>query len=115
MQCVEQCDGPNPVRYEQPVWQSLNMFIGDLGCTSWFYLSYPSIHLSIYLHLPCSCSLRRTNERERHNCSSGLLIPHSSPPPPRRFHSRALHSRIHPVEKVPHSAASSSESSQRSR
>ena len=35
MQCVEQCDDPNPanhVAYEQPVWQSLNMFIGELGC-----------------------------------------------------------------------------------
>jgi len=37
MQCVERCDDPNPanhVRYEQPVWQSLNMFLGELGCTS---------------------------------------------------------------------------------
>lgn len=36
MQCVERCDDPNPanhVVYEQPVWQTLNMFIGELGCT----------------------------------------------------------------------------------
>jgi hypothetical protein len=48
MQCVERCDDPNPakrVTYEQPVWQSLNMFIGELGCT---YGSYPSIHPSIH-------------------------------------------------------------------
>jgi hypothetical protein len=36
MQCVERCDDPNPanhVTYEQPVWQSLNMFLGELGCS----------------------------------------------------------------------------------
>ena len=40
MQCVERCDDPNPanhVVYEQPVWQSLNMFIGELGCTYRFH------------------------------------------------------------------------------
>ena len=29
MQCVENCDDPNPARrvlYEQPVWQTLQMF-----------------------------------------------------------------------------------------
>src|SRR6266404_1200757 len=44
MQCVERCDDPDPanhVAYEQPVWQSLNMFIGELGCTYQFTLRHP--------------------------------------------------------------------------
>ncbi|KAI0055491.1 hypothetical protein BV25DRAFT_1815505 [Artomyces pyxidatus] len=32
MQCVEDCDGPNPVLYEQPVWQTLQMFLGEMLC-----------------------------------------------------------------------------------
>ncbi|KAI0086329.1 hypothetical protein BDY19DRAFT_960848 [Irpex rosettiformis] len=35
MQCVENCDDPNPRRhvlYEQPVWQTLQMFIGEMFC-----------------------------------------------------------------------------------
>lgn len=40
MQCVENCDDHDVskhVLYEQPVWQSMNMFVGELGvCTSCF-------------------------------------------------------------------------------
>lgn len=44
MLCVENCADPdvrNHVVYEQPVWQSLNMFVGEMGCfipliISWF-------------------------------------------------------------------------------
>ncbi|KDQ12303.1 hypothetical protein BOTBODRAFT_67501 [Botryobasidium botryosum FD-172 SS1] len=35
MQCVENCDDPNPAKhvlFEQPVWQTLQMFVGELGC-----------------------------------------------------------------------------------
>ncbi|KAF9566265.1 hypothetical protein CPC08DRAFT_682585 [Agrocybe pediades] len=35
MQCVENCSDPNPrnhVLYEQPVWQSLQMFVGEMLC-----------------------------------------------------------------------------------
>jgi hypothetical protein len=35
MQCVENCSDPDPAKrvyYEQPVWQTLHMFIGELGC-----------------------------------------------------------------------------------
>ncbi|KAF9246475.1 hypothetical protein BU15DRAFT_40047 [Melanogaster broomeanus] len=35
MQCVENCDDPDPrnhVLYEQPVWQSLQMFLGEMLC-----------------------------------------------------------------------------------
>ncbi|KAG6335152.1 hypothetical protein ID866_3936 [Astraeus odoratus] len=35
MQCVENCDDPNPanhVLFEQPVWQTLQMFIGEMFC-----------------------------------------------------------------------------------
>ncbi|KAH9484048.1 Solute carrier family 35 member F6 [Psilocybe cubensis] len=35
MQCVENCSDPNPanhVLYEQPVWQTLQMFIGEMLC-----------------------------------------------------------------------------------
>jgi hypothetical protein len=35
MQCVENCNDPDlakRVYYEQPVWQTLHMFVGELGC-----------------------------------------------------------------------------------
>ncbi|KAM5539060.1 hypothetical protein V8D89_007283 [Ganoderma adspersum] len=35
MQCVENCDDPNPANrmlYEQPVWQTLQMFLGEMLC-----------------------------------------------------------------------------------
>jgi len=35
LQCVENCDDPNPrahVNYEQPVWQTLQMFLGEMLC-----------------------------------------------------------------------------------
>ncbi|KAH9934935.1 uncharacterized protein B0H18DRAFT_927619 [Fomitopsis serialis] len=35
IQCVENCDDPNPARhvlYEQPVWQTLQMFFGEMLC-----------------------------------------------------------------------------------
>ncbi|PIL23824.1 transporter [Ganoderma sinense ZZ0214-1] len=35
MQCVENCDDPNPAKrilYEQPVWQTLQMFFGEMLC-----------------------------------------------------------------------------------
>ncbi|TYJ56468.1 hypothetical protein B9479_002871 [Cryptococcus floricola] len=32
MECVEQCDTSTPIAFEQPVWQTLNMFIGEFGC-----------------------------------------------------------------------------------
>ncbi|KIM49442.1 hypothetical protein M413DRAFT_21666 [Hebeloma cylindrosporum] len=35
MQCVENCNDPNPknhVLYEQPVWQTLQMFVGEMLC-----------------------------------------------------------------------------------
>ncbi|KZT11542.1 uncharacterized protein LAESUDRAFT_720793 [Laetiporus sulphureus 93-53] len=35
MQCVENCDDPNPTKhvlYEQPVWQTLQMFLGEMLC-----------------------------------------------------------------------------------
>nr|GAT43965.1 predicted protein [Mycena chlorophos] len=31
-QCVEDCDGPNPVVFEQPVFQTLQMFLGEMLC-----------------------------------------------------------------------------------
>ncbi|KAI0807203.1 hypothetical protein C8Q74DRAFT_1187396 [Fomes fomentarius] len=35
MQCLENCDGDDPTRrvlYEQPVWQTLQMFLGEMLC-----------------------------------------------------------------------------------
>ncbi|KAF9227866.1 hypothetical protein BS17DRAFT_857417 [Gyrodon lividus] len=35
MQCVENCDDPDPqnyILYEQPVWQTLQMFLGEMLC-----------------------------------------------------------------------------------
>ncbi|KAK9762817.1 hypothetical protein K7432_011090 [Basidiobolus ranarum] len=39
-QCVENCDDPDPSKhhlFEQPVWQTLNMFIGEASCLLAFY------------------------------------------------------------------------------
>ncbi|KAJ7685017.1 hypothetical protein DFH06DRAFT_1157146 [Mycena polygramma] len=32
MQCVEDCSSDHPVLYEQPVWQTLQMFLGEMLC-----------------------------------------------------------------------------------
>lgn len=35
MQCVENCQDPDPskrIYYEQPVWQTVHMFVGELAC-----------------------------------------------------------------------------------
>jgi len=55
MQCVENCDDPDPKRrilYEQPVWQTLQMFLGEMLCflpvlytTVASYWRTPSVHL----------------------------------------------------------------------
>jgi hypothetical protein len=35
MQCVENCDDPKrQILYEQPVWQTLQMFLGEMLCMS---------------------------------------------------------------------------------
>ncbi|KAM7202341.1 hypothetical protein V8F20_004508 [Naviculisporaceae sp. PSN 640] len=31
-QCVRDCDGPKPKHFEQPVIQTLQMFVGEMGC-----------------------------------------------------------------------------------
>ena len=45
MQCVENCgqldDPTTRVYFEQPVWQTLQMFVGELGCTCPPSLSLP--------------------------------------------------------------------------
>ncbi|BGP13750.1 hypothetical protein JCM10213_006419 [Rhodosporidiobolus nylandii] len=41
MQCVENCDAADPTRrqnFEQPVWQTGTMFLGELGCLVAFFL-----------------------------------------------------------------------------
>ncbi|OMJ11598.1 hypothetical protein AYI69_g9772, partial [Smittium culicis] len=38
--CVDNCDDPNPknhLLYSQPVWQTLNMFIGEILCLVVFF------------------------------------------------------------------------------
>ncbi|OMJ17772.1 Solute carrier family 35 member F6 [Smittium culicis] len=40
--CVENCDDPNPknhILYSQPVWQTLNMFIGEVLCLVFFFVA----------------------------------------------------------------------------
>ncbi|TFY51523.1 hypothetical protein EVG20_g10963, partial [Dentipellis fragilis] len=45
MQCVENCDDPDPKKrllYEQPVWQTLQMFLGEMLCflpVLWTYIA----------------------------------------------------------------------------
>lgn len=44
MQCVENCHDPvHQVLYEQPVYQTLQMFLGEMLCT--FHISTLSLHL----------------------------------------------------------------------
>ncbi|CAL1704208.1 unnamed protein product [Somion occarium] len=55
MQCVENCDDPNPthhVLYEQPIWQTLQMFLGEMLCFLPVILTWlnakrrtPAVHL----------------------------------------------------------------------
>ncbi|KAJ6546507.1 hypothetical protein DFH09DRAFT_1171218 [Mycena vulgaris] len=50
MQCVEDCDSNNPVLYEQPVWQTLQMFLGEMLCFlpvlyTWLQSRRQSVHL----------------------------------------------------------------------
>ncbi|KAJ1931613.1 hypothetical protein FBU59_006652, partial [Linderina macrospora] len=40
-QCIRNCADPNPANreyFEQPVWQTLNMFYGEMLCLACFYL-----------------------------------------------------------------------------
>ncbi|KAF9452244.1 hypothetical protein P691DRAFT_697467 [Macrolepiota fuliginosa MF-IS2] len=55
MQCVENCTDPDPTRhvlYEQPVWQTLQMFLGEMLCFlpviyAWLKLKYqPAVQLN---------------------------------------------------------------------
>ncbi|KAJ3326088.1 hypothetical protein HDU76_013020 [Blyttiomyces sp. JEL0837] len=42
LQCVENCDNPDPNthhHFEQPVWQTINMFIGEAMCLVVFYVN----------------------------------------------------------------------------
>lgn len=34
--CVDKCDTDNPIYFEQPMIQTLNMFIGEIMCLFWF-------------------------------------------------------------------------------
>lgn len=76
MQCVENCDDPNPRNwglYEQPVWQTLQMFLGEMLCFlpvlyTWLRSRYRTapVHLSsdsqldspIHLKVPAPEPLR---------------------------------------------------------
>lgn len=43
MACVENCQDPDPLNrrhYEQPLWQTLNMFVGETCCLLVFYATY---------------------------------------------------------------------------
>lgn len=40
MQCVADCDTDHPKRFEQPVLQTLQMFVGEAGCWLVVFLSY---------------------------------------------------------------------------
>ncbi|KAK7466944.1 hypothetical protein VKT23_004008 [Stygiomarasmius scandens] len=56
MQCTENCNDPNPanrVLYEQPVWQTLQMFIGEMFCfIPVIYTWFRSRRQSIQIRLP---------------------------------------------------------------
>jgi hypothetical protein len=56
MQCVENCDDPNrQVLYEQPVWQTLQMFLGEMLCESLIFLILPKCNHSITHRHKASC------------------------------------------------------------
>ncbi|THU99342.1 hypothetical protein K435DRAFT_855761 [Dendrothele bispora CBS 962.96] len=56
MQCTENCDDPDPTKrvlYEQPVWQTLQMFIGEMFCfLPVIYTWLRSRRLSTQIRLP---------------------------------------------------------------
>ncbi|RDB24071.1 Solute carrier family 35 member F6 [Hypsizygus marmoreus] len=56
MQCVENCADPDPLKqvlYEQPVWQTLQMFLGEMLCfLPVFYTWLSTRHQSSSVHLP---------------------------------------------------------------
>ncbi|KAK0210605.1 hypothetical protein DFS33DRAFT_1250905 [Desarmillaria ectypa] len=68
MQCVENCDDPDVshrVLYEQPVWQTLQMFVGEMLCFlpvlyTWIQSRHrtPSIHLDTDSQLGASIPLK---------------------------------------------------------
>ncbi|KAJ3027878.1 UNVERIFIED_CONTAM: hypothetical protein HDU68_002905 [Siphonaria sp. JEL0065] len=39
MQCVRDCESDHPKHFEQPVWQTLTMFVGESGCLAVFLLA----------------------------------------------------------------------------
>ncbi|OMJ08275.1 Solute carrier family 35 member F6 [Smittium culicis] len=51
--CVENCDDPNPknhILYSQPVWQTLNMFIGEVLCLVFFFVAKLYTHFTSKLN-----------------------------------------------------------------
>ena len=65
MQCVEDCD-THPVIFEQPVWQTLQMFIGEMLCTHQYHLlpAFP-LHNHTLGFLPVLYALILTYRRSR--------------------------------------------------
>ncbi|KAA1471279.1 hypothetical protein DENSPDRAFT_837241 [Dentipellis sp. KUC8613] len=55
MQCVENCDDPDPknhLLYEQPVWQTLQMFLGEMLCFLPVLWTYIASRRTSAVHLP---------------------------------------------------------------
>jgi len=73
MQCVENCSDPDPrnhVLYEQPVWQTLQMFLGEMLCfLPVLYTWLRTRRHSAAVHLPSDLE----DERQVH--AKGLLAP----------------------------------------
>ncbi|CAH7669595.1 hypothetical protein PPACK8108_LOCUS4235, partial [Phakopsora pachyrhizi] len=58
-QCVANCDNPDVLThkyFEQPVWQTLNMFIGEFHLINWFKRNYNKVRIE--------------NSRKGYRCSS---------------------------------------------
>ncbi|KAJ7098089.1 hypothetical protein B0H15DRAFT_824055 [Mycena belliarum] len=57
MQCVEDCDSDHPVLYEQPVWQTLQMFLGEMLCFLPVIYTWLRSRRQSSVHLPDDDSL----------------------------------------------------------
>lgn len=60
--CVDKCDTDNPIYFEQPMIQTLNMFLGEIMCLFWF-LFYKSNNQYVLL----------TNEEDVSNNNNNLV------------------------------------------
>ncbi|KAI9330019.1 hypothetical protein DFJ73DRAFT_859346 [Zopfochytrium polystomum] len=92
MQCVDNCDDPDPKKrhhFEQPVWQTINMFIGETMCLLVYYVGEylsrkradpaPAPHVAAHVPVPTD-NIEVLAEIEEANEITPLVPGHPSSP-----------------------------------